>query len=276
MPARPLPSAASSPGRAEGAGTPGTVGEAFAIAPDAYVVPGWWSSRADRPGLPVGTLVVRGAPARCRSPRWSPLGSDWLAAVLALVDPDDVRWIVATGRDPARTGCLGALVTACPRATVVLPGSGRTRIALGDDVEVLLHEGAAPPAAPELAPAPVAGPSRLAVELPRHRLLWTDIVGGTAPVICPDAAAWSDDQLRALLATRARPLRTDEIARTAALGLRVLAGPDGPSARGTTVARVLRLASEAEATRTDRSGRAVAALHAALGPEPWSTGGPGR
>lgn len=280
MPVPHLPAAASSPGRDAGPGATGTVGEALAIAPDTYVVPGWWSSRADRPGIPVGTLVVRGPTgAAVVDTAPAPLGSDWLAAVLALVDPDHVRWIVATGRDPARTGCLGALVTACPRATVVLPGAGRGPIDLGDDVELLLHEGTPPATADAWCQtpgvrAPVAGPGRLAVELVRHRLLWTDIVGGTAPAICPEATGWGDDDLLSLMATRARPLRVDELTRAEALDLRVLAGPNGPVARGRTgVARALRLAEDAEALRTVRSGRAVAALHEALGPEAWTTGG---
>lgn len=234
LPPPPSPSVSLSPGET-GTATGSTVGEAFAIAPDTYVVPGWWSFPGAGPGLPVGTLVVRGRATVVVDTAPAPLEDDWLAAVLALVDPAEVRWIVATAPDAVRGGCLGALHALAPRATVVAPGSGCALLDLGRDETIHLHEDRVP--------------GQLVVEARERRLLWTDLVGGPFARPAGDIAALADEEIVTALARRPRPLQPDELERTAALGLRVLGSPIGPVARGTGVARVLALARRAEALR---------------------------
>ncbi|HEX7134776.1 MAG TPA: hypothetical protein VF228_19530 [Iamia sp.] len=212
-----------------------TVGEAFAIAPDTYVVPGWWSFPGAELGRPLGTLVVRGQSTAVIDTAPAALEDDWLAAVLALVDPAEVRWIVATAPDPVRAGCVGALHALAPRATVVVPGGGCALVDLGRGQAVHLHEAAVP--------------GQLVAEARDRRLLWTDLVGGAFARPARDVATLGDDELIAALARRARPLQPDELARTAALGLRVLGSPTGPVARGAGIARVLDLARRAEELR---------------------------
>lgn len=234
LPPPPSPSVSLSPGET-GTATGSTVGEAFAIAPDTYVVPGWWSSPGAGHGLPLGTLVVRGRATAVIDTAPAPLEDDWLAAVLALVDPAEVRWIVATAPDGVRAGCLGALHALAPRATVVVAGSGCNLVDLGRDRVIHLHED------------PV--PGQLVVEVPERRLLWTDLVGGVFARPAHDVAALADDEVVAALARRPRPLQPDELERTAALGLRLLGSPIGPVARGHGVARALALARRAEPLR---------------------------
>ena len=234
LPPPPSPPPSLSPGET-GTATGSTVGEAFAIAPDTYVVPGWWSSPGAGRGLPLGTLVVRGRATAVIDTAPAPLEDDWLAAVLALVDPAEVRWIVATAPDEERAGCLGALHALAPRATVVVPGSGCTHLDLGGDRTIHLHDG--------------AGPGQLVAEVPERRLLWTDLVGGPFARPVHDITALDDDEVVAALARRPRPLQPDELERTAALGLRLLGSPIGPVARGTGIARALDLARRAEALR---------------------------
>lgn len=228
--------------------TGSTVGEAFAIAPDTYVVPGWWPFPGAGRGLPLGTLVVRGRATAVVDSAPALLEDDWLAAVLALVDPDEVRWIVATAPDGVRAGCIGALHALAPRATVVVPGSGCTQVDLGGGQVVLIHE--APPAPPPDPVGPCPVPGQLVVEVPERGLLWTDLVGGPLARPARDVTTVADDDLVAALAQRPRRLVADEVARTAALGLRVLGSPIGPIARGAGLDRVLALAARAEAGRT--------------------------
>lgn len=234
LPPPPSPSVSLSPGET-GTATGSTVGEAFAIAPDTYVVPGWWPFPGGRLGLPLGTLVIRGRATAVIDTAPAPLEDDWLAAVLALVDPAEVRWIVATAPDGARTGCVGALHALAPRATVVAPGSGCTIVDLGRGQAVHLHED------------PV--PGQIVAEVPHRRLLWTDLVGGVFARPAYDVAALDDEDLLAALARRPRPLQPDELERTAARGLRLLGSPIGPVARGAGIARALDLARRAEALR---------------------------
>ncbi len=246
----PLPSPLSSP-PAEEATTGSTVGEAFAIAPDTYVVPGWWPFPDTGLGVTLGTLVVRGRSTAVIDTAPAPLADDWLAAVLALVDPAEVRWIVATAVDATRTGLIGALHALAPRATVVVPGSGCAVLDLGPGRVVHLEE--------------EDDPRRLVVAVRDRRVLWTDLVGGALTRPVHDVAAATDLELVAALARRARPLGPDEVARTAALAPRVLASPVGPVARGPAVARALDLAVRAEALRSP-ANLTLDALLAPLGP----------
>jgi hypothetical protein len=266
LPPPPTSPPSLSPGDA-GAATGSTVGEAFAIAPDTYVVPGWWSFPAAGLGLPLGTLVVRGQATAVVDTAPAPLEDDWLAAVLALVDPAEVRWIVATAPDAVRAGCVGALHALAPRATVVVPGSGCTVIDLGRGQAVHLHE--APPTTPPTSSGPCPVPGQLVAEVPERRLLWTDLVGGAFAEPVRDVATAGDDALLGGLARRPRPLGPDEVERTAALGLRVLGSPIGPIARGPGVGRALDLARRAEERRSGAT-LSLDALLAPLGPPPWT------
>lgn len=234
LPPPPSPPPSLSPEEAEAA-TGSTVGEAFAIAPDTYVVPGWWPFPGTGLGLPLGTLVVRGRVTAVIDTAPAPLEDDWLAAVLALVDPAEVRWIVATAPDAGRAGCLGALHALAPRATIVVPGGGGAVIDLGRGQAVHLHEDPAP--------------GQLVAEIRDRRLLWTDLVGGAFTRPAADVAALTDDEVVAALAHRPRALGPDELDRIAALGLRVLGSPNGPVARGAGITRVLDLAHRAESLR---------------------------
>ncbi len=296
LPPPPTPPPTPSPREAVAA-TGSTVGEAFAIAPDTYVVPGWWSFPGAGLGLPLGTLVVRGQATAVVDTAPAPLQDDWLAAVLALVDPAEIRWIVATAPDAVRAGCVGALRSLAPRATVVLPGHGCAILDLGRGQVIHLHEappgaaGAAEALAGAEAEAPTvdlrvgttgaaaAGPvvevggacpvpGQVVVEVPGRRVLWTDLLGGAFARPTLDVSAVDDDALVAALARRPRPLRPDEVARTAALDLRVLGSPIGPVARGAGITRALALAERAEVLRS-ASTLSLDALLAPLGPPPW-------
>jgi hypothetical protein len=233
-----------------------TVGEAFAIAPDTYVVPGWWSFPETGLGLPLGTLVVRGQATAVVDTAPAPLEDDWLAAVLALVDPAEVRWIVATAVDPVRAGCVAALHALAPRATVVVPGGRCTTLDLGRGQVVDLHEDR------------VTG--HFVAEVRARRVLWTDIVGGAFPRPAVDVVTVDDDTMIAALARRPRPLGRDEVERAEALGPRVLGSPIGPVARGAGVARALDLARRAEEVRSS-SSLTLDALVAPLGPAPLTS-----
>ncbi|QYG95237.1 hypothetical protein HC251_24270 [Iamia sp. SCSIO 61187] len=275
----PQPDLTRSP-RDQDEGTRSTVGEVLAIAPDTYVVPGWWSSPGRAGGLALGSLVVRGRSCAVVDTAPAPLADDWLAAVLALVDPGEVRWIVASALDPVRAGCVPALQTLAPRATVVVPGRGCATLDLGDGTVVHVHEDPGPGAPPAPAPSTTGGPSapaplpavppgQLVVEVRHRRLLWTDLVGGPLPRPATDVAVLDDATLVAALAGRPRPLLAGEAERTAALDLRVLASPLGPVARGRSIGRVLDLTEAAEARRP-ATALPLAALTGPLGREPWS------
>lgn len=271
----PPPAPLSSPSPEDEAPAPGsTVGEAFAIAPDTYVVPGWWPFPGSDLGVPLGTLVVRGQATAVVDTAPAAMEDDWLAAVLALVDLDEVRWIVATAPDAGRGGCVDALHALAPRATVVAAGHGGdpggARLDLGRGQSVHLHEPPVGRGGPSATSAPRDGP--LVAEVPDRRLLWTDLVGGAFTRPVHDVAAAGDDELLAALARRPRPLRPDEVAQVAAQGLRVLGSPIGPMARGRGVARALDLACRAEARRSD-PGPWPDALGAPRDPSP-RTGGP--
>lgn len=255
-----LPPPPSPPSLSPGdeAATGSTVGEAFAIAPDTYVVPGWWSFPGTGLGLPLGTLVVRGDATAVVDTAPAPLADDWLAAVLALVDPAEVRWIVVTAPDAVRAGCVEALHALTPRATVLGPDDAGTTIDVGRGRAVHLDGG--------LGLDGTVG--SLLVTVPHRRLAWTDLVGGAFPRPVADVAAVDDETLVAALARRGRALRPGELERTATLDLRVLGSPVGPIARGASIGRVLELAAVAEAGR-DAVGLPLAALLAPLGPEPW-------
>lgn len=244
----------------------GTVGEPFAIAPGTFVVPGRWPDRPGQPGLVSRSLVVRSRSTVVVDTAPAPLAHDWLAAVLALVDPAEVRWVVLTALDPARAGGVADLLAACPRATVVAPGSGTTTLDLGGET-ITVHDGTGP-TGPGLAPSPLAGPERLVVDLPQRRTLWCDAVSGAWVGPATDVGLLTDSELRAGLAHRSRTVTAEEIAHLAGLDLRTLASPVGPLARGLGIARALALLAEtADAPTTT----VVADLIARLGSPPaWA------
>ncbi len=218
----------------------GSVGEAFAIAPGTFVVPGRWPDRPGEPGLVCRSLVVRSSSTAVVDTAPSPLAADWLAAVLALVEPAEVRWVVVTALDPLRAGSVSDLLALCPRATVVVPrpgpgpGAGPATLDLGAGEAMTVHDGTAP-----------APPGRLVVELPRRRVLWSDAVSGAWVGPATDVGLLTDAELRAGLDHRSRPVGPDELAHLAGLDLRALASPVGPVARGRGVARVLALLARA-------------------------------
>lgn len=249
-------------------GGEGTVGEAFAIAPGTFVVPGAWPARPAQPGLLFRSLVVRARATAVVDTAPAVLGRDWLAGVLALVEPSEVRWVVVTALDAGRGGCVAELLAHCPRATVVVPGSGCATLDLGDGEALLVHDGT-PPTVPGVVSTgpPIAPPGRLVVEVPHRRVLWSDALGGAFPAPVTDLALIGDDDLRAALAQRPRPLVADEVRHLAALAPRVLASPTAPLARGRGVERVLRLLTEAPPHGTTT---VVADLMDRLGPPPWT------
>ncbi|HEY8339918.1 MAG TPA: MBL fold metallo-hydrolase [Egibacteraceae bacterium] len=80
--------------------------------------------------LPVSSLLVLGAQptivdtgARCNR-------EQWLADVLGLVDPGDVRWVVVSHDHADHDGNLEAVLDACPRATLVISRALLPRLAL--------------------------------------------------------------------------------------------------------------------------------------------------
>jgi flavorubredoxin len=93
--------------------------EPFAIAPEAYVIPSLWQP----PGAPVGvhmnSMLLRGSQPVVLDTGLAVEREDWLDAVLGLVDPDDVRWIVLSHDDPDHTGNAAAAMATCPNATLV-------------------------------------------------------------------------------------------------------------------------------------------------------------
>jgi flavorubredoxin len=89
------------------------------ITPEAHLIQSFWKA----PGAPVG-VHVNSMVLASRQPVVFDTGvaadrDGWLAAVSAVVDPDDVRWIVLSHDDPDHTGNLVAAVEQFPNATVV-------------------------------------------------------------------------------------------------------------------------------------------------------------
>ena len=167
----------------------GVIGEAAALAPDTFVVPGWRPVPGTELGLQAGTLVVRGTATAIVDTGLAGLATDWLNAVLSLVDPADVRWIVLTGDGPAHTGGLDALLAVSPDATVVALDGRQGRLDLGDRTLHLVTDGAGHPA----------------VAVPDRAVVWADLVSGAFAEPTPDLAAASDDDLLAALAHRSHP-----------------------------------------------------------------------
>lgn len=228
----------------------GVIGEVAALAPDTFVVPGWRPVPATGLGLQAGTLVVRGAATAVVDTGLAGLAPDWLNAVLCLVDPADVRWIVLTGDAPTHTGGLGALLAVSPDATVVALDGRQGRLDLGDRTVHLVTDGAGHPA----------------VAVPDRSVVWADLVSGAFAQPTADLVAASDDDLLAAFAHRAAHPTPARVAALAALGPRVLASPSGPIARGRSVARALDLVATARDHRpalTPSTADLIAALPAA-------------
>jgi len=227
------------------------IGEAHAIAPDTFVVPGWWPSPQPGLGLQVGTLLVRGAATAVVDTGLSLLGADWISTVCSLADPADIRWVVLTGPDRARTGNLALLRETCPEATVVAAGRGCVDIDLGGRALRLL----------------TTRSSHLSVHVPDQDVLWTDLMAGPFDRPSPDLAGLTDDEALAALALRSPQPDADRIERLSALGPRVLASPLGPVARGAQVARAFDLVRRAaDGPRID--GATLGTLIASCGPRP--------
>ncbi len=167
-------------------------------------------------GLQAGTLVVRGTATTIVDTGLAGLATDWLNAVLSLVDPADVRWIVLTGDGPAHTGGLDALLAVSPDATVVALDGRQGRLDLGDRTLHLVTDGAGHPA----------------VAVPDRAVVWADLVSGAFAEPTPDLAAASDDDLLDALAHRSTHPTPARVAALAALAPRVLASPTGPTAAG--------------------------------------------
>lgn len=275
-------------------GGEGTVGEPFAVAPGTFVVPGAWPARPAEPGLLFRTLVVRARATAVVDTAPAPLARDWLAGVLALVEPAEVRWVVVTALDAARAGCVPELLAHCPRATVVVPGSGCTTLDVGDGQHLVVHDGTAPVPTARVSDgrgtashggedrsdrsSPISGPASsgpaiappggIVVEVPHRRVLWSDVLGGAFPAPVTDLSLIGDDDLRVALSHRPRPLGRDEVGQLAALAPRVLASPTAPLARGRGVDRVLRLLADSDGAGP--SSTVVTDLLARLGPPPWT------
>lgn len=222
LPDRPAPSPSLS--------EDGVIGEVTALAPDTFVVPGWWPVPGTERGLQTASLVVRGAATAVVDTGLAAMAPEWLNAVLCVVDPAELRWIVLTGSDPVRTGGLDALLAVSPGATVISLDGRQGRLDLDDRTLELVTAGAGHPA----------------VVVPDRGVVWADVLGGTFVRPTPDVASATDDDLLAALGRRADHPTAARIAALAALEPRVLASPCGPAARGRrSVARALDLVARA-------------------------------
>jgi hypothetical protein len=207
----------------------GVVGEVAALAPDTFVVPGWRPVAGTGLGLQAGTLVVRGQATAVVDTGLAGLAPDWLNAVLCVVDPAEVRWVVLTDDGPAHTGGLESLLTICPDATVVRLDGRQGLLDLGDRTVHLVTDGAGHPA----------------VAVPDRAVVWADLLSGAFARPTHDITSASDEDLLAALAHRTRHPTPARVAALAALSPRVLASPTGPAARGRSVARALDLLATA-------------------------------
>jgi flavorubredoxin len=85
----------------------------------------------------VSTLVIRGAEPVIVDTGCSLVRDEWLAKVLSVVEPADVRWVFISHDDHDHIGNLEAVLDLCPQATLVGNWSMTTR--LGGDLELPLH-----------------------------------------------------------------------------------------------------------------------------------------
>lgn len=89
------------------------------IAPEAHLIQSFWHA----PGAPVGvhfnTMVLAGREPVVFDTGLAADEQGWLDAVKAVVEPDDIRWIVLSHDDPDHTGNLQAAMVEFPNASVV-------------------------------------------------------------------------------------------------------------------------------------------------------------
>ena len=202
-----------------GAATGGAgVGEAFAAAADAFVIPAFAAPPGGGPGRRASSLVLRapgGAGAVLVDTSSAGVGPGWPDVVWSLVEPDEVRYVVLSGDRPGQVGHLAVVRAACPSAVVVGPRTHR-------DVEVGRRR---------IRLVPTPGGQAAFDE--STGLLWTDDLLPTPPVPGDDTAtdtAWLHElvalgprlvgSVRAPLATGDEVLRAFRLAHRALVGAR--------------------------------------------------------
>lgn len=89
------------------------------ITPEAHLIQSFWKAPGAPVGVHINSMVLAGRQPVVFDTGVTADRDGWLAAVTAVVDPEDVRWIVLSHDDPDHTGNLAAAVEQFPNATVV-------------------------------------------------------------------------------------------------------------------------------------------------------------
>ena len=89
------------------------------ITPEAHLIQSFWKAPGAPVGVHINSMVLAGRQPVVFDTGVTADRDGWLAAVTAVVDPEDVRWIVLSHDDPDHTGNLAAAVEQFPNAMVV-------------------------------------------------------------------------------------------------------------------------------------------------------------
>lgn len=99
-----------------------TVGQAYPIVPDIFVIPTWLR-------LP-GFGLIRGAQPVLIDSGAGRTRGDFLSQLRQLIDPGELRWIYLTHTDPDHIGALAELLQEAPQARIVTTFFGVGRMSL--------------------------------------------------------------------------------------------------------------------------------------------------
>jgi len=106
------------------------------IAQDTFVIHDHEGEGTDPVAVPLNAMLIRGQQPVVVDTGMAENRETYLADLFSLVEPDDVRWVFISHDDVDHTGNVGAVMDACPNATLIINWFIAKR--MGESLEVPL------------------------------------------------------------------------------------------------------------------------------------------
>ncbi len=113
-----------------------TVPDPLRVAEDTYLIRPLIETPGTSGAMHVSSLVIQGAEPVLIDTSAGLVRDAWLEQVFALVEPEDVRWILLSHDDPDHNGNLCVALEMCPNATLVTSTMESERLACSPDTVV--------------------------------------------------------------------------------------------------------------------------------------------
>ncbi|MET0578877.1 MAG: MBL fold metallo-hydrolase [Ilumatobacteraceae bacterium] len=104
------------------------------LAADTFLIRTAFAAAGDEMTMYQSSMVIRGAQPILVDTGPAAAGDQWLDAVFALVDPEDVRWVFVSHNDSDHNGNVVNVLAACPQATLITTSPAVARMTSSFDL----------------------------------------------------------------------------------------------------------------------------------------------